>query len=137
MQETWLPVVGYEGLYEVSDLGRVRSLPKVTSRGGRMAAPVVRMPGKVLKPVPTKKGGYLTIRLYPLNGGKGTSRSYRIHRLVLAAFVGPCPPGLEGCHYDGDPKNNALTNLRWDTYEANRADMRRHGRHLGRPRRAA
>ena len=50
-----------------------------------------------------------------------------IHRLVLAAFVGPCPPGLVCCHNDGDPTNNHVDNLRWDTYAANEADKVRHG----------
>lgn len=51
----------------------------------------------------------------------------RVHRLVLEAFVGPCPPGMECCHNDGDPANNRLQNLRWDTRKANRADQLAHG----------
>lgn len=50
-----------------------------------------------------------------------------VARLVLMAFVGPCPPGMESCHEDGNPGNNALSNLRWDTHANNRADMERHG----------
>lgn len=56
----------------------------------------------------------------------GTSR--RVHLLVLEAFVGPCPPGLEGCHTNGDGLDNKLTNLRWDTHAANMQDRLRHGR---------
>lgn len=51
-----------------------------------------------------------------------------VHRLVLEAFIGPCPPGMEACHNDGNPRNNALSNLRWDTSENNSADKIRHGR---------
>jgi len=51
-----------------------------------------------------------------------------VHRLVLEAFVGPCPDGMEGCHNDGNPLNNALSNLRWDTRKANMADRGAHGR---------
>lgn len=51
-----------------------------------------------------------------------------VSRLVLEAFVGPCPPGMECCHEDGDYLNNRLTNLRWDTHVNNVADAIRHGR---------
>ncbi len=50
-----------------------------------------------------------------------------VHRLVLEAFIGPCPEGSEACHYDGNKSNNVLTNLRWDTRQGNMADMIRHG----------
>ena len=51
-----------------------------------------------------------------------------VHRLVLELFVGPCPPGMEACHFpDRDPANNALSNLRWDTAKANAEDRRTHG----------
>lgn len=53
-----------------------------------------------------------------------------VHRLVLTAFRGPCPEGMQACHCDGDPRNNALGNLRWDTPTANHADKRKHGTHL-------
>lgn len=48
-------------------------------------------------------------------------------RLVLHAFIGPCPDGMECCHNDGNPGNNHLENLRWDTHKANSLDMVRHG----------
>lgn len=51
-----------------------------------------------------------------------------VHRLVLEAFVGPCPEGMEACHADGNRTNNALSNLRWDTPKANAADRERHGK---------
>jgi hypothetical protein len=50
-----------------------------------------------------------------------------VHRLVLNAFVGPRPEGMECCHYDGDSTNNNLSNLRWDTHSANMQDQIRHG----------
>lgn len=53
---------------------------------------------------------------------------WRVHRLVLTVFVGPCPKGMECCHYDGNYGNNALSNLRWDTKKSNAADTERHGR---------
>lgn len=55
------------------------------------------------------------------------ARRRYIHRLVLEVFVGPCPEGMVACHNDGNPRNNALSNLRWDTREANMRDRDRHG----------
>lgn len=52
----------------------------------------------------------------------------RVHRLVLEAYVGPCPVGMECCHNDGDAGNNTLENLRWDTSKSNKADLRKHGK---------
>lgn len=57
----------------------------------------------------------------------GQRRKHFVHRLVLAAFVGPCPDGCECCHFDGNAGNNNLRNLRWDTKLANHADRHRHG----------
>ncbi len=61
-------------------------------------------------------------------------RTFRVHRLVLAAFVGPCPEGMEARHMDGYPSNNALANLVWGTPADNRADNRKHGRYSETPR---
>src|SRR3970282_914182 len=103
MTERWLPVVGYEGSYEVSDLGRVRSLDRILPCGRRKK-------GIVLRPSPGANGGHLGLHLCAYS-----KRNARVHRLVLAAFVGPCPIGMEGCHDDGAPTNTRLRNLRWDT----------------------
>lgn len=69
---------------------------------------------------------------YPIVGlrderGKHGQKTVRIHRLVLEAFVGPCPPGMLGCHNDGNPTNNRLDNLRWDTPKSNARDSVLHG----------
>lgn len=50
-----------------------------------------------------------------------------VHRLVLETFVGPCPDGMVACHNDGNPLNNYVGNLRWDTHENNCRDKRKHG----------
>lgn len=57
----------------------------------------------------------------------GIKHCRKVHAIVLEAFVGPCPTGMEGCHEDGDPANPRLDNLRWDTRKGNMADARRHG----------
>lgn len=107
--ELWKPVVRYEDRYEVSSTGRVRSL-----LGG----------GRVLKPR-IAGGGYPQYSM----SRPGKLRTYLVHNLVLEAFVGPRPSPKHVCrHLDGDPANNALTNLRWGTYEENSRDRTRHGR---------
>ena len=128
MNEIWLGVVGLEGRYEVSDFGRIRSLPRlVKNRYG-----LVNYKGyKYLKPYPSgiknSRGSYhLHLRLYDENL-KVLHKT--IHRLVLEAFVGPCPDGMQCCHNDGDPTNNHVENLRWDTAKENMKDRERHGRH--------
>lgn len=70
------------------------------------------------------KSGHLAINL--ATDTRGWCR-FLVHRLVLLAFVGPCPEGMECCHNDGDPLNNRLDNLRWDTRSANIADAIKHG----------
>lgn len=62
------------------------------------------------------------------NAGRGKVVTKYVHRLVLESFVGPCPPGQEACHNDGNTANNCVNNLRWDTHLANIADTDRHGR---------
>lgn len=117
--EQWRPANGFEGVYEVSSLGRVRSLTHTIRRadGGEWT-----YRGRVLKAGPTTKG-YLFVTF-----SRGAERHMRkVHRLVLEAFVGPCPEGMEGCHNDGDKTNNQISNLRWDTRSANAKDRVKHG----------
>jgi hypothetical protein len=118
--ETWRPVVGYEGFYEVSDLGRVRSTtrPIRTSRNPTLSQ---TLRGKVLKQ--RLRSGYPSVNLCVAN----KPQSCCVHSLVLEAFRGPRPPGLEGCHDDGCRGNSALSNLRWDTKLANEQDKVDHG----------
>jgi hypothetical protein len=72
---------------------------------------------------------YRFVNLTPPEGGR--YKTFRVHRLVLLAFVGPCPEGMESRHLDGDPGNNRLDNLAWGTPEENREDNRRLGRYSG------
>lgn len=98
------PIPGFPGYFVTFD-GKV-----IGRRGWR------------LRPTRTDSGHRL-VMLYL--DGKPIGRL--VHRLVLEAFVGPCPDGMEACHGDGDPDNNRLTNLRWDTRSANQMDSVRHG----------
>lgn len=67
---------------------------------------------------------------FTLRKSRGKYRKFFGSQLVLITFIGPCPSGMECCHYDGDDTNNHLSNLRWDTRVANAADKRRHGSHV-------
>ena len=112
MPEEWRPVVEYEGLYEVSDLGRVRSTRRAGTQGG--------IKKQSLRPL-----GHLELGL--CKGGHQLTKM--VHQIVLEAFVGPCPAGMEILHGDGDPANNLLGNLRYGTSSENKFDTVKHGRH--------
>lgn len=121
MDERWLPIVGSDGYYEVSDLGNVRSWHKTGCSTCRAVKP------KLLKPKPdTSNSGRLVVGIKMADG---TYPTFRVHRLVAAAFLGPCPPGLEVCHNDGNAGNNRLANLRYDTRSSNLMDRVAHGTH--------
>jgi hypothetical protein len=117
--EQWLPVVGWEDLYEVSDHGQVRAFERVVAWGPRGTRRIVP---RSLKGGRTHKG----VPFVALSNGP-TRKVRTIHQLVLEAFVGPKPAGFMCCHWDDDPTNNHLSNLRWDTQSANEQDKIRNG----------
>lgn len=123
--EAWLSVVG-EDLYRVSSRGRARSLDRIVTYWNSRLGRQMTMPrrGRMLSPAPNGNGR-ITINLCR----NGRKRSVPVHTLVLEAFVGPRPKGMECCHWDDDGSNAHLTNLRWDTRRANMADALRNGRH--------
>lgn len=118
--EEWRPIPGQEGSYEVSNLGRVRSLDRViTEKTGKSR----RKRGRVLKPFKGDAYGHGVVSF-------GKRDRHYVHHVVLETFAGPRPsPAHEACHNDGDPRNNALGNLRWDTASANQRDRLKHGTH--------
>jgi hypothetical protein len=98
--ERWRPIQGFH--YDISSHGRVFSA----------------LSGSALTPTPDHFG-HLYVKLCSKHGRKRMA----VHRLVLTAFVGPCPEGMEACHGPGGPADNRLANLRWDTRSANHVDM--------------
>jgi len=112
-EEEWRPVVGYEGSYEVSDLGRVRSLPR---NGTRREIVILRAFRDCT--------GYHRVNLRRIG-----IVQRGVHQLVAAAFIGPRPKGMMVCHWDGDCGNAALENLRYGTAKENAADRQRHGKY--------
>jgi hypothetical protein len=81
----------------------------------------------IMQPILIKRTGRFKVVL--CCGGKKYQRT--IHRLVLEAFVGPCPEGMEACHRDDNPANNRLENLRWDTHVSNCEDRTRNRVNVG------
>ena len=112
--EVWKPVLGYEGYYEASDYGQIRSIDRCIERGKGI---VQNRIGVMLKACITKRG-YLKIVLCM----SGNRKTYLVHRLVLLSFVGPCPVGMEACHDNGIRTDNRFINLRWDTKKNNQED---------------
>lgn len=120
MIEEWRATPGFEGLYEVSSEGRVRSLPRVVPSTNRWGVTGVRKyRGKTLRPTPNEKG-YLSLRL--CQGWGNPRRRVYVHRLVAEAFL-PNPEGFEQVlHWDDTPSNNRVTNLRWGNQSMNELD---------------
>lgn len=111
MEEIWKPVVGYEGLYEVSNIGRVRSLARIVEcNGGRKRKLKTRILRQSCAP-----SGYYMVTLHK----KGKQKSGLVHRLVCEAFI-PKPLGKDEVnHKDENSKNNNATNLEWVTAKEN------------------
>lgn len=119
-QERWRPVIGWEGMYEVSNTGFVRSVARwVAARGGRRLSE-----GKVLSPYVQEDTGYHRVCLSDHKNGR--EEHANVHRLVALAFV----PGTGAVvrHLDGNGSNNDASNLAWGSHADNEADKERHGR---------
>jgi hypothetical protein len=115
-EKRWAAIVGWEGYYEISSEGEVRSVLRAGEKinrdyGGRLLAPV------------RCKNGYSAVNLTK----PGLRRQVLVHRAVLKAFSGSPPMGMEACHNNGDRSDNRLANLRWDTRKNNHADKIAHG----------
>jgi len=116
--ESWKTFPDWEGLYEVSDLGGIRSLPRqgggsrwYRSYGGALVKPFIA------------STGYLSVNLTR----RGKRKQELVHRAVLRAFIGEAPEGYECCHANGNRTDARLENLRWDTRKNNHADKLAHG----------
>ncbi len=111
--EHWRDVAGYEGFYQVSNRGQVRSLDRISC--GK------RLRGRMMELEPGD--GYLRAKFRAGNG----QRKYSVHILVALAFIGPKPVGHQVAHKDGNRANNHVENLRWATPKENHADRLEHG----------
>lgn len=111
----WRSVPGYEGVYEVSSLGEVRSIERVVKYvdGRTRTYPGIRL---------TQSDNGFGYQVVTLSKSKLSKKVRFVHHLVMEAFVGKRPPGLDTCHRDNDKTNNKLSNLRYDTRESNLSD---------------
>jgi len=118
--ERWKDVPGWEGFYQASSRGHIRSVDRIITRvDGRSKS----VSGRPLVPFTNPSSGYLQVSLSIY----GKKKLCYVHRLVAASFLGAPGNGLEVCHCDGNKLNNTLGNLRWDTRSGNHADKLRHG----------
>lgn len=120
--EVWKDIKGYEGIYQVSNFGQVRSLDRWIIRKDEEDLRFVK--GKILKLSYLTKSRYPAVKLWKRNIGK----HHYLHRLILSHFgIPPTNGSVEVCHYDGDEQNFQLSNLRWGTKRDNASDRARHG----------
>ena len=119
--ECWKPVNGYEGIYEVSNHGRVRSVDRTVTRSDGQ---VHRRKGKLPR-TPLNQRGYQVVNLCI----QGKCQIRTVHSLVAETFIGTRPEGMEVCHNDGSKTNNHVDNLRYGTSSENKLDNVRHGTH--------
>lgn len=117
--ELWKPVVGAEKRYSVSNMGRVRGEHGIWAGERKERYQTFSR----LLSTRLRKDGRVGITL--LFDGIAKTRNVMVHRLVLEAFVGSCPEGMQCCHWDDVPTNNRLSNLRWDTPAENEKDKAR------------
>lgn len=116
MSNAWQFVPGYEGFYEVSDRGEVRSYYKIRGHGK------IQKAARVLNPISGPYGHrFVCLAL------RGQRRMRSIARLVLGAFVGPCPQNKESAHLNGNSADDRLINLAWVTHKENMDHKKIHG----------
>jgi hypothetical protein len=121
MTEQWQSVPGYEGYYEVSDHGRVRSLSRTMQRSDGTSR---RFAGKIFNPH-VGNPPYPQVTL----SKEGIRWNTRMHVVVMLTFVGPCPEGMEIRHLNGISTDCRLDNLAYGTPTQNMTDNVTHGKH--------
>jgi hypothetical protein len=121
--EEWRSIPGWEGLYEVSNSGQVRSVDRYVAHRRFGLDHKSFYKGRILRP--GWSTGYAVVQL--VNTGEGRREYGYVHDLVLAAFVGPKPSGQEVCHGPAGERINTLENLRYDTRQANALDRHKWG----------
>ena len=121
-KEIWKDIPGYEGKYQASNLGNIRSVDRPLVCSGQKHAEYTRMmKGRILRAARFCKGGHPSVVL-----GHGKNGS-PVHQLVALTFLGPCPEGMEVLHGNGNPTDNRINNLRYGTRTENILDVLRQG----------
>ena len=120
--EEWRDIPGYEGKYQASSLGRIKSLRRMVRGRTRVGTPFLRsVPEHILKPGVYCRAGHLSVVLGHGENGRP------VHQLVALTFLGACPKGMEVLHINGDPTDNRIENLRYGTRTQNILDVYRQG----------
>lgn len=119
MNEIWKDIPGYEGCYQASTLGRIKSLEGKVARKNPYTGKkfMRRVPQRILKSGEYYKSGHLSVVLEHHGVGRP------VHQLVMKTFVGEPPDGMEVLHINGNPKDNRLENLRYGTRTENVLDV--------------
>ena len=123
MKELWQPIPGYEGIYEASDAGRIRSVDRIIKSPAGHGEISYRRTGLVLSQSARKQKGPNYGRKFVNLRKEGKSHPTLVHHLVAFTFIGPRPEGLEIDHVNGDRTDNRADNLEYVTHEEN---VRRH-----------
>lgn len=121
MREKWRDILKWEGLYQASNLGRVRSLPRVVIRSNGRPCTVK---GRILKSNPNSNG-YPSVTMQ--ESSQGRKVTLPVYQLVMRAFKGLAPTGLEILHGPKGKANSCLTNLSFGTHQQNGLNMLRDG----------
>ena len=109
-QRVWMDIPGYEGLYQASNYGEIKSLDRVIKRSN---GKTIKWKGRILKQAISN--GYKYVNL-------GISNTQHVHVLVASAFLGKRPDGMDVCHNNGDKQDNRVENLRYATRSENNLD---------------
>lgn len=120
MSARWAAIANYEGFYEVSDSGQVRSVDRIVPVGSGLR----KVAGRTIRTVKGKDG-----RLRLALSREARHRTFLVHRLVAQAFVPGESADVEVCHNNGDCTDNRADNLRWDAHGENLRDAVAHGTH--------
>jgi len=118
VEEIWKDISGYEGQYQVSSLGRVKSLDRVIKQKNKKE---YHLKGRILSACKNSQG-YYTVQL-----SKGRGKTFKVHGLVADTFLGPRPEGLETLHGKLGKEVNTVDNLKYGTHKENEADKVRDG----------
>lgn len=118
--EIWKDIPGYEGQYQVSNLGRVKSLSRTVKSRNQSTNFDIQVKEHILRPGKCDKYRHQSVVL--------NRKSFLVHKLVMLTFIGPAPEGKEVCHNNCDATDNRLSNLRYDTRRENVMDVYRNGR---------
>lgn len=119
MEEIWKDIPGYEGKYQVSNMGRVKSLSRIIQGRNQFGSFEWQSPELYLRPGRADKYGHLSVVL------NNPRKSRLVHQLVMLAFVGEPPEGMCVLHSNGNASDNRLSNLRYDTQSENVLDVYR------------